>query len=128
MIVTWLFTQMITHEHAHNFALDWIEAWNSHDLERVLAHYTDDFEMSSPLIASFTSDNSGTLRGKERVAAYWRAALERMPDLQFELISVFTGVDSLTIYYRSVLEKLATEVFFLDDSGKAYKVCAHYDR
>ena len=37
---------------AERFATDWIAAWNSHDLDRVLTHYEDDFEMSSPLIAS----------------------------------------------------------------------------
>ncbi len=35
---------------ALEFAREWIESWNSHDLERILAHYTEDFEMSSPLI------------------------------------------------------------------------------
>ena len=30
------------------FAADWIDAWNSQDLERILAHYADNFEMSSP--------------------------------------------------------------------------------
>jgi len=37
---------------AERFGADWIAAWNSHDLDRVLTHYEDDFEMSSPLIAS----------------------------------------------------------------------------
>ena len=35
---------------AKRFAMEWVAAWNSHDLERILAHYEDDFEMSSPII------------------------------------------------------------------------------
>ena len=36
---------MIEQAFAEQFATEWIEAWNSHDLQRNLAHYTDDFEM-----------------------------------------------------------------------------------
>lgn len=35
---------------AQRFAAEWIDAWNAHDLERVLSHYDDAFVMSSPLI------------------------------------------------------------------------------
>ena len=30
---------------AERFAKEWVAAWNSHDLERVLEHYEDDFEI-----------------------------------------------------------------------------------
>jgi ketosteroid isomerase-like protein len=43
---------MITKEQALDFAHEWVAAWNAHDLERVLSHYTEDFEMSSPFIVS----------------------------------------------------------------------------
>ena len=38
---------MIDPEWALAFAADWIESWNAHDMNRILSHYTDDFEMSS---------------------------------------------------------------------------------
>lgn len=41
---------------AEQFAADWIDAWNAHDLDRVLAHYSDDFEMSSPVIVQIAGD------------------------------------------------------------------------
>jgi len=31
---------MITDEQAHDFANDWIHAWNTHDLDRVLSLLT----------------------------------------------------------------------------------------
>lgn len=37
-------------EFADHFAREWIEAWNAHDLERILSHYTEEFRMSSPRI------------------------------------------------------------------------------
>lgn len=57
----------------------------------------------------------------------WQIALERIPDLHFELIEVLTGVSSLTIYYKAVLGKRATEVFFLNANGKVFKALAHYN-
>ncbi len=95
---------MITQEFAQNFANEWITAWNCHDLSSILSHYTNDFEMSSPFIAKTMNEATGTLKGKEAIGAYWQRALEAMPDLHFELIEILLGVDSVAIYYNSVLD------------------------
>ncbi len=118
---------MISEDKANQFAQKWVEAWNAHDLDRVVSHYTDDFEMSSPFIASFTGEASGTLKGKAQVRDYWQAALDRMSDLRFELLEVCVGVDSIAIYYNAVLGKRAVEVFFFDESGKVCRALAHYN-
>jgi ketosteroid isomerase-like protein len=60
---------------AERSAKEWVAAWNSHDLERILAHYEDDFEMSSPIITALIGEPSGKLRGKAAVGAYWAKAL-----------------------------------------------------
>lgn len=110
---------------AAHFAADWIAAWNSHDLERILAHYTDDFEMSSPVIVQVADEPSGTLRGKAAVGAYWKKALQLIPDLHFELVTTLVGVNSITLYYRGV-RGLAAEVFHFGSDGKVVKAFAHY--
>lgn len=45
---------------------EWISAWNSHDLERILALYAEDAEMTSDRIQALGLSASGTLRGKAR--------------------------------------------------------------
>lgn len=50
---------MIDTTFAERFVHEWIEAWNSHDLETVLSHYSDDFEMSSPFIIAFSPESGG---------------------------------------------------------------------
>src|SRR5438876_10821997 len=60
---------MIDREWAEAFAREWVDAWNAHDLERILSHYTDDFEMASPLIVERMGVASGRLKGKEAFAA-----------------------------------------------------------
>jgi len=108
------------------FARDWIDAWNSHDFDRILSHYEDDFEMSSPVIIRVTGEASGILRGKSAVGAYWAKALTLNPSLRFELITVLVGVDSITLYYKGV-RGLSAEVFHFGSSGKVTRAFAHYD-
>jgi ketosteroid isomerase-like protein len=115
----------VDREFAARFAAEWIDAWNSRELERVLTHYEDDFEMTSPIIPILVGEASGTLRGKTAVRAYWAKALEKTPDLHFELVNVLAGVDSVTIYYRGH-RGLAAEVLHLNENGKVRSAFAHY--
>ena len=71
---------MLENNFADHFAADWIDSWNSHDLGRILSHYTDDFEMTSPVIIQVAGEPSGTLKGKKDVGAYWAKALQLSPD------------------------------------------------
>ena len=116
---------MITREQADRFAHEWIAAWNSHDLTRILAHYSEDFTMASPHIAVVAQEPTGVLKGKAAVASYWSKALERLPDLRFELISTFVGADSIAIHYQGVRGPVV-EVFFFNQAGLVYKAAAHY--
>jgi hypothetical protein len=113
-------------EWAHEFAQEWVAAWNSHDLERILAHYADDFEMSSPLIIERMQEPSGKLKGKEYIRPYWQKGLEAVPPLRFELVDVFAGVESITMYYRSVGRKMVCEVLFFNAERQVLKGVAHY--
>ncbi len=119
---------MIIQAEAMQFAREWIEAWNARDLERVLSHYTEDFTMSSPLIVTLFGEPSGTLKGREPIGAYWKMALERLPDLRFELLEVFAGVDSLVIFFQAMPGKRSVEVLFFNESGKVYQAMAHHEQ
>ena len=116
---------MLTKEFATHFAAEWIAAWNAHDLPRILSHYTDDFEMSSPYIVQLLGEPGGKLKGKAAVGEYWRRALERTPTLQFELVDTLVGVDSLVLYYRGA-RGLAAEIFYFNAAGVVTKAGAHY--
>ena len=114
-------------EFARHFADEWIAAWNSRDLERVLAHYADDFEMNSPIIVQLAGEPSGRLKGKAAVGAYWAKALALIPELHFELISTLVGVNSITLYYKGAGGRLAAEVFHFGPEGKVVRAFAHYE-
>jgi nitronate monooxygenase len=106
----------------------WYAAWNAHDLERVLAHYTEDVVFSSPFISALGAGARGVVVGKPALRAYWSRALERYPDLHFEPISELYGVGSITLHYRGVANVLAAEVLELNAEGYVFRATAHYDR
>lgn len=116
---------MIDTQFAQHFAKEWVDAWNAHDLPRILSHYRDDFEMASPMIVKVAGEGSGVLKGKSAVAAYWKNALALMPDLRFELLNILIGVASVTLYYHGA-RGLVAEVFHFDQQGKIYSAYAHY--
>ena len=111
---------------AQEFAKNWINDWNSHDLEQVLTHYADDLEITTPMIKLAGGIESGSLQGKAAVAAYWRKALDRLPNLHFELLDVMEGVNSVALYYKSVMNKRATEVMFFNEEGKVNRMFSLY--
>lgn len=117
----------MTNDEAKRFAEHWVSAWNKHDLEEILSHYTDDFEMTTPMIQKLLDIATGTLKGKKAVGDYWKAALQKIPDLRFSIIEVTTGVNSVSIYYNAVLGKRAIETFFFNDDGKVFKAVATYN-
>lgn len=104
-----------------------VGAWNNHDVDAVLAHYSDDFEMTTPMIRRVLGIESGTLRGKKSVGDYWRSALKTVPDLRFSIIEVACGVGSVSIYYNAVMGKKAIETFLFNDKGEVYKAMATYN-
>jgi ketosteroid isomerase-like protein len=97
-------------EFALKFAEEWEAVWNSHDLERLLAHYTDDVVFQSPYIVHRIHEPSGEVHGKDALRAYFGSGLQRQPTLQFTVEDVRLSVDTLVINYRNQLGHAISEV------------------
>jgi ketosteroid isomerase-like protein len=117
---------MLTNAHAIALAGDWLDAWNAHDLERILAHYAEDVEFTSPFAIRLTGAADGTVRGKAALREYFAAGLRAYPDLRFRMHHVCAGVGSFCVIYESVNALLAAEVFELNEAGEVVRVRAHY--
>ena len=111
---------------AHQFAEEWVKVWNSHNLEDILANYAEDIEITTPMIRMALGIDSGSLKGKKAVGDYWGRALQKLPDLHFELYEVTAGINSVALYYKSVMNKNAIEVMFFDEHGKVNRMFAYY--
>jgi hypothetical protein len=107
-------------------ATEWLDAWNAHDPERVVAHFADDVVVHSPMAGQLRPGSNGVLRGKEAVLSYYRDGLAASPDLRFSLVDVCTGVDEFTIVYRNQRDVLVTEELMLRDDGLVREVHVSY--
>lgn len=110
-----------------DFARDWIEAFNTRDLDRIMSHYAPEVELVSPLYLRFTGGLADTVRGSEALRSYFEKALERFPDLRFSLLEVAEGSGSLCIRYHTNLnDQIAMECFEREPHGAARRVACHY--
>jgi ketosteroid isomerase-like protein len=116
------------HDRAFCAALgkQWIDAWNSHDLERILALYSDDSEMTSDKIPLLGLDPTGTLRGKDRLRQYWSKGLQLTPNLHFTLIDVYVSPDSLVVFHENDRGAKICEYLRLNADGKIRQASANH--
>lgn len=109
---------------ARAFALDWIEAWNAHDIDRILSHYAPEIVFLSPVAQKRLGD--GRVVGLDGLRDYWGPGLSAQPSLAFELIDVLIGHHCVTIHYGNHRGQTATETFEFRADGKVIRSYACY--
>lgn len=98
---------------ADAFAANWCAAWNAHDLDALLEHFTDDVVFTSP-VAQRVLGTDGIVRGKATLREYWRLGLEKIPNLRFAIEAVYAGIDTIVINYRNQQDNLVCEVLHFE--------------
>jgi len=111
---------------AYEIAHATIDAWNSHDLERILGHYADDCVLVSPV--ALDRLGNATVSGKAALRAYFGKGLAAHPELRFDLKDVMWGVASVVLYYANQRGSMTGEFMELDDAGKISRVVANYSQ
>ena len=117
---------MIDRVQALAVAEEWLDAWNAHDPERVVAHFTEDVVVRSPLAGQLRPRSNGELHGKEEVLSYYRDGLAASSGLQFSLVDVCTGIEDVTIVYRNQRGVLVVEALTLRSDRLACEVRVSY--
>jgi hypothetical protein len=116
----------MTSEQAWTFARAWIAAWNARDLERILAHYDDAVELTSPIAAQLLQQPDGKVAGKANLRSYFQRGLEAYPQLRFELENVFGGLRSVVLLYANQKGTRTAEFMELSSDRKVVRVVANY--
>jgi ketosteroid isomerase-like protein len=116
----------MTRDQALELANHWISAWNSHDLDAIMAHYEEGIELTSPVAARLLGAPQGKVAGKPALKAYFQRGLEAYPQLQFQLEDVLWGLNSLVLYYTNQNGTKTAEWMELSPTGKVARVVAHY--
>ena len=70
-------------EEIEAFAMQWADAWNNRDHEKVLAHFHEEINFTSPTALAVVG--MPTVKGKNALRAYWTKALSRVETLRFNI-------------------------------------------
>jgi predicted ester cyclase len=116
----------VTKDEAWTLANDWVAAWNAHDLERIMAHYEDEIELTSPVAAQLLGTPDGKVIGKANLRAYFQRGLQAYPELSFHLDDVLCGVRSVVLYYRNQKGTRTAEFMEISPAGRVWRVVANY--
>jgi hypothetical protein len=113
---------------AIEFAVSWVEAWNSRDPDRIVAHYSEDIVFSSPLVRTIGGDDSNTIRGRVALRIYFSAALRKFPSLRFRLRAVYASDEAVIVLYDIVNGLVAGEKLKLNEKGQIIRAWVYYGR
>ena len=113
---------------ASEFAASLVEIWNSRDLDRIVAHYSEDVVFSSPLVRTIGGGDSDTIRGRVALRRYFSAALRKFPSLRFRLRAVYAGDEAVILLHDSVNGLVAGEKLKLNEKGQIIRVWVYYGR
>jgi ketosteroid isomerase-like protein len=61
----------------------WLEAFNMHDLKKLLALYNDSAEHYSPKLKLRQPETNGLIKGKQNLSKWWADAFQRLPSLKY---------------------------------------------
>jgi ketosteroid isomerase-like protein len=104
----------------------WLDAWNRHDLDGIVAHYADDIEFVSQSVVDLGMGAAGSLRGKQALREVFGAGLRLDVSLVFTPIHAFTGVLDHALYYVGYRRRHVIEVHTLDADGKIVVARAYH--
>jgi len=110
----------MTSEKARIFASEWAAAWNARDIERVLAHFSDEIRFTSPTAQAVVG--TPVVQGKTALRAYWNLAMSRIGSLRFTITRVVWDADvrELAIIYISHIDgrsRSVSENLVFDENG-----------
>ena len=80
-------------------AIKWFEAFNEHDLEKLLSLYDDNAKHYSPKLKIRMPATQGLIKGKQALREWWQDAFDRLPSLQYEVIKLTADEDQVFMEY-----------------------------
>jgi ketosteroid isomerase-like protein len=104
----------------------WIASWNRHDVDAILAHYSEDVEVQGPSIVERWGRADGRLHGKGELRRHFERGFELTPTSHFELEDVLFGPESFVMIYRKQDGVRVLEVVRTNEAGLSVDVQFFY--
>jgi predicted SnoaL-like aldol condensation-catalyzing enzyme len=78
----------------------WFEAFNAHNLEKLLSLYDDDAQHYSPKLKIRHPETNGLVSGKNALRTWWQDAFDRLPTLNYQVTSLTANSDRVFMEYN----------------------------
>ena len=82
----------------------WFDAFNSHNLEKLLSLYDDDAEHFSPKLKLRHPDTKGLVTGKAALREWWSESFDRLPTLKYNVTSLTANSDRVFMEYLRIVD------------------------
>jgi len=80
-------------------ALRWFGAFNTHNLDMLLALYHEDAQHYSPKLKLKYPKSKGLIKGKPALRDWWGDAFERLPNLRYEMLALTADKGQIFMEY-----------------------------
>ncbi|MBC7525206.1 MAG: nuclear transport factor 2 family protein [Flavobacterium sp.] len=109
----------MTSEKNLSIAHAWFEAFNSHNLDKLLSLYDDEASHYSPKLKVAHPETNGFIEGKLALQNWWKEAFTNLPTLQYKVSSLTANTDRVFMEYDRIVENQSTmqiaEVLYIRD-------------
>ncbi|HKX85870.1 MAG TPA: nuclear transport factor 2 family protein [Flavobacterium sp.] len=86
-------------ENLQSIAYRWFDAFNTKQLEKLLALYDDEAQHFSPKLKIRQPETEGLIIGKEAMRVWWQDAFDRLPSLNYKVTSLTANTDRVFMEY-----------------------------
>ena len=78
----------------------WFEAFNAHNLEKLLSLYDDEAQHYSPKLKIRQPETKGLVTGKDALRSWWKDSFDRLPTLHYKVTSLTSNSDRVFMEYK----------------------------
>lgn len=82
----------------------WFEAFNAHNLEKLLSLYDDGAQHYSPKLKVHRPETNGLVIGKDALRTWWQDAFDRLPSLHYKVTSLTSNSDRVFMEYIRMVD------------------------
>jgi hypothetical protein len=105
----------------------WLAAWNSHDLDAIMACYSEDVDFVASTVIHRWGREDGHLRGSTELRRHFELGLGLAPQLRFTEEAFLVSPVGYALLYRRESNNRVLDVVELNTSGQAARVRAFYE-
>jgi hypothetical protein len=97
-------TEKMSAEKNLSIAHLWFEAFNTHNLEKLLSLYDEEAAHFSPKLKIQHPKTNGLITGKEALRIWWKDAFDCLPSLHYKVTSLTSNADRVFMEYIRMVE------------------------